>query len=450
MFRAKTWRWVAAWAALSSASCSLGGQTYDDGSDEVKRTNNDKTDAGAVGPEPAPGKLSCDTLARDASDQRIEIAANADTSCESAADCVEVNTAPSCIDPCNKSILVNEQSLETIKEQVDALSNSVCQDFSDGGCSFVPVPCGPPPLGAVTCQDGECAYGRPGDCDALALEATAALNDEVAVLDRSCSADEDCTAVATGATCADNCGRVIVGNAESLTDSAALVATACRAFDNTGCTLPAVPCPASVPITDTHCEAGQCVLGAAPATKDCFGPDQNLDRAYDGSIPGCACENVGDICVDGAALICDGGTWNAVIDGPCYPDAIDLACDGRVASAQTCVELFDHCRDLDNALFCGTGRRTSLCDDGEIVESSSDCLQDSAYCVELENGLYCTGSDAGGPIDTAQCEGRGGQVFSDPGDGSLSECPDGRATLATVSGCIEGCLCCGFAPGETP
>jgi hypothetical protein len=37
-------------------------------------------------------------------------------------------------------------------------------------------------------------------------------------------------------------------------------------------------------------------------------------------------------------------------------------------------------------------------------------------------------------------------VFSDPGDGSLTECPDGRATLATVSGCDEGCLCCGFQP----
>jgi hypothetical protein len=400
-----------------------------------------------AGASPAP---TCDELSQRAASGAEAIQQTADTSCDTAADCVLASAVPSCVASCGATTLVNVDAVDSVDAAVRELTNTVCTDFDDAGCMVVAPGCTPLPPWVPACEDNQCVSvytASPAECEAQAADAKSALNDEVAALDLSCSTDEDCTAVATERSCADECGRVIVGNTSSLADGAtSLIATACESFDAAGCRLPDVNCVTSDPITETHCEAGQCALGPAAVTGDCFGPEQNLDRAYDGSIPGCPCENVGDICVDGAALICDGGTWNAVIDGPCYPDALDLGCDGRVASAQTCVELFDQCSDLDNGRFCGSGRRTSLCDDGQIVESSSDCLQDSAYCVELENGLYCTGSDAGGPIDPTQCEGRGGQVFTDLGDGSLTECPNGRATLASVSGCIEGCLCCGFAP----
>ncbi len=41
-----------------------------------------------------------------------------------------------------------------------------------------------------------------------------------------------------------------------------------------------------------------------------------------------------------------------------------------------------------------------------------------------------------------ECESKGGSMITDPGDGSLKECPAGKTKLGKVSGAIEGALCC--------
>ena len=50
------------------------------------------------------------------------------------------------------------------------------------------------------------------------------------------------------------------------------------------------------------------------------------------------------------------------------------------------------------------------------------------------------------------CQAEGGQVFTDPGDGSLRAkgCPEGRATLGNVRVGLEGGLCCGAAATSEP
>lgn len=45
-------------------------------------------------------------------------------------------------------------------------------------------------------------------------------------------------------------------------------------------------------------------------------------------------------------------------------------------------------------------------------------------------------------LTKAECEQKGGTVVTDPGDGSLKDCPAGKQNLGKVSGAIEGALCC--------
>ena len=55
----------------------------------------------------------------------------------------------------------------------------------------------------------------------------------------------------------------------------------------------------------------------------CYSPTQNLDTAYDEGAVGCACEegSAGQCVPDSGgrnvALVCEGGHWKAVQDGPC-------------------------------------------------------------------------------------------------------------------------------------
>jgi hypothetical protein len=470
---------------LAGAGCAMGGQTYDDGSDEVRRNDAEtEPEAGANAepdpgpgeepepgpgeePEPGPGEepeqtaepeppaLTCESLSNDVAEQRQAIVEDADTSCETVADCVAVSAAPNCIETCGATALVNESAVGSLQSAIEELDATLCEDFFDAGCEFFASSCPTPGIDFVpACEAGQCVHQEASElsCEDLALEATAAFNAEVAALDLSCSEDADCVVLATSTSCVDACGTLVVGNTTALANGVdALTESACATFDSAGCTYPQPPCPMIDRDTVvTHCYAGQCALGPGPTPAACYSPDRNVDLAYSGEIPGCECGDVGDVCVPPAALICEQGTWLAVEDGPCEPGLIDQGCDGRIDSAVECVELFDTCQQLSTGTYCGIGRRTSLCDAGEMVETQSDCVMDDAFCVELSNGKYCTGGAGSGPIDAAACEGRGGEVFSDPGDGSLDECPDGRATLAQVSGCDEGCLCCGFLPGDEP
>jgi len=70
--------------------------------------------------------------------------------------------------------------------------------------------------------------------------------------------------------------------------------------------------------------AGKGSLSAGGATSlTCFSPTQNLAIAYQADAQGCSCDRSidVDVCVQGIALICEGGTWMAVEDGPCMPQA---------------------------------------------------------------------------------------------------------------------------------
>jgi hypothetical protein len=125
--------------------------------------------------------------------------------------------------------------------------------------------------------------------------------------------------------------------------------------------------------------------------EECFSPSQHADEAYLGTREPCACNDVGSACVDGAALICIDGKWAAVEDGPCYP--MDVECEGRLDDVTRCIELFDICRQEADGTFCGFGDRAYDCRFGQVVSSSTGCLQDDAYCFEMDGGGWCTGSD---------------------------------------------------------
>src|SRR5512145_3084430 len=62
--------------------------------------------------------------------------------------------------------------------------------------------------------------------------------------------------------------------------------------------------------------------GAAGGTgKGCYSPIQNTAHAYERDAVGCACDPEVDVsvCVQGVALLCISGFWEAVYDGPCMP-----------------------------------------------------------------------------------------------------------------------------------
>jgi hypothetical protein len=70
----------------------------------------------------------------------------------------------------------------------------------------------------------------------------------------------------------------------------------------------------------------------------------------------------------------------------------------------------------------------------------------------IEGGLCCVGGDQPNPdpnphpsFTPEACEAEGGEPIADPGDGSLRSCPDGRPTLGSIEGYDEGGLCCGIS-----
>jgi hypothetical protein len=122
----------------------------------------------------------------------------------------------------------------------------------------------------------------------------------------------------------------------------------------------------------------------------CYSPFQNVSRAYDQTLPGCSCQTSSSICIQGVALICFNGQWQAVIDGPCWYAPNGRNCVGEVASAADCLALFQVCSELGTDRFCGEGRATNLCPNGVIVQTAGECYAD-ASCYQLANGLWCTG-----------------------------------------------------------
>jgi hypothetical protein len=73
---------------------------------------------------------------------------------------------------------------------------------------------------------------------------------------------------------------------------------------------------------------------------ECYSPTQNWETAYDEGSVGCACEaSEPGQCIQGTALVCESGHWQAVVDGPCFPGP------GEVCGAGFCSQ-FGHCDEL--------------------------------------------------------------------------------------------------------
>lgn len=205
---------------------------------------------------------------------------------------------------------------------------------------------------------------------------------------------------------------------------------------------------------------------------DCYSPAQPA-AAYDEGAIGCECEDPAkQACVQGVALVCSEARWDAVEDGPC---ARDQTCHGRLRELDLCFEYFEVCIELGTGTFCGLDPTSDICEDGLLVDSQDGCYADG-FCTQLPSGLYCSAGganacpapyvEAEAPCSTEtfscftwaegfycrlpevsreECEGAGGEVIYDPGDGSVSlqGCPDDRQDLGVLtSSGGEGALCC--------
>ena len=64
-----------------------------------------------------------------------------------------------------------------------------------------------------------------------------------------------------------------------------------------------------------------CCLLSCGGDNACYSPTSNLSSAYESGAVGCACNSTvdKDVCVQGTALMCMYGHWQAVEDGPCMP-----------------------------------------------------------------------------------------------------------------------------------
>lgn len=80
---------------------------------------------------------------------------NADTSCQTAADCVQVDNKADCADSCGGPI-VSVSAVDGIVAAFDMINDGVCADFAADGCSVIALPCPPPAPGVPACVDGQC------------------------------------------------------------------------------------------------------------------------------------------------------------------------------------------------------------------------------------------------------------------------------------------------------
>jgi hypothetical protein len=120
----------------------------------------------------------------------------------------------------------------------------------------------------------------------------------------------------------------------------------------------------------------------------CYGPTTDLSTVYQPGAVGCACDHAvePDVCVRGVGLMCLGGRWTAVIDGPCMPlpprdaanqqaDAVDAPIDSQVRT--------DAAGDISPAgQVCGssTCRPGEFCVPGCIGTCRCTPMPDSGTC----------------------------------------------------------------------
>ena len=91
--------------------------------------------------------------------------------------------------------------------------------------------------------------------------------------------------------------------------------------------------------------------GAGGISDECYSPNEPSE-AYTEGAEGCACPGFEgrSICVENAALFCNGGTWISGEDGPCMRAD---ACDEEVMTWQQCLSQYESCAETETDEYCG-------------------------------------------------------------------------------------------------
>jgi hypothetical protein len=101
------------------------------------------------------GTLSCMERSQMAS-QMLGAAVKADAStCQTAADCVQVSNRTVCTDSCG-DLLVSTSEVAAVKDAVNSINDGLCASFAADGCNVIALPCVPPIDGPIACIAGKC------------------------------------------------------------------------------------------------------------------------------------------------------------------------------------------------------------------------------------------------------------------------------------------------------
>lgn len=139
------------------------------------------------------------------------------------------------------------------------------------------------------------------------------------------------------------------------------------------------------------------------------------------------------------STLCCGTTVAPFTNG--IPD-IDAAsrCGGRLAGTKAECDANGFCFLVFNGQYC-TGTENMRCPPSTQTVPSSACPTNASWCWQFNAESACTLPTR----TTENCRYSGGEVLTDPGDGSLMRngCPDGHANMGLVSPSgEEGALCC--------
>lgn len=81
-----------------------------------------------------------------------------------------------------------------------------------------------------------------------------------------------------------------------------------------------------------------------------------------------------------------------------------------------------------------------MCEAGGGQVELEGCPMDTIPLLPLVGGGLCCVSSL--LLTPTQCSAVGGRAISDPGDGSLEECPRGSRRISAILGFVEGGYCC--------
>jgi hypothetical protein len=106
------------------------------------------------------GTLSCMERSQLAS-QMLASAVKPDAStCQRAADCVQVSNRTVCTDSCS-DLLVSTSEVAAVKDAVNSINEGLCASFAADGCNVIAQPCVPTIGGLVACIAGKCGMEYP-------------------------------------------------------------------------------------------------------------------------------------------------------------------------------------------------------------------------------------------------------------------------------------------------